>query len=46
MRNVQLNPTYNLKMAPRKQFILNYEDCQNPTDAKTLRPFLEKNEHV
>ncbi|MBV7392371.1 hypothetical protein KUA55_17040 [Enterococcus sp. ALS3] len=42
MRKGQLKPAYNLQLATSNQFILNYDVYQNPTDTKTLRPFLEK----
>ena len=42
MKNGQLKPAYNLQIATSNQFILNYDIFQNPTDTKTLIPFLEK----
>lgn len=42
MRNGQMKPAYNLQIATCKQFVLGYDVFQNPTDTKTLVPFLEK----
>lgn len=42
MQNGQLKPAYNLQIATCNQFILGYDIFQNPTDTKTLQPFLEK----
>ena len=42
MKNGQLKPAYNLQIATSKQFVVGYDVYQNPTDTKTLIPFLEK----
>lgn len=42
MRNGQLKPAYNLQIATCNQFVLGYDVYQNPTDTRTLIPFLEK----
>lgn len=42
MKNGQLKPAYNLQIATSNQFILNYDIFQNPTDTRTLIPFLNK----
>lgn len=42
MRNGQLKPAYNLQLATCNQFVLGYDVYQNPTDTKTLLPFLDK----
>ena len=42
MRNGQLKPAYNLQIATCNQFILGYDINQNPTDTRTLIPFLER----
>lgn len=42
MRNGQLKPAYNLQIATCNQFVLGCDVYQNPTDTKTLLPFLEK----
>ena len=42
MQNGQLKPAYNLQIATSNQYILGYDIFQNPTDTKTLQPFLEK----
>lgn len=42
MKNGQLKPAYNLQIATSQQFILGYDLYQNPTDTRTLQPFLEK----
>lgn len=42
MMNGQLKPAYNLQIATCQQFVLGYDVFQNPTDTKTLVPFLEK----
>ncbi len=41
MKNGQLKPAYNLQIATSQQFILGYDIYQNPTDTRTLQPFLE-----
>lgn len=42
MMNGQLKPAYNVQIATSNQFIVGYDIFQNPTDTKTLQPFLEK----
>ncbi|MFI3939157.1 IS1182 family transposase [Vagococcus fluvialis] len=42
MQNGQLKPAYNLQLATSNQYIVGYDIFQNPTDTKTLQPFLEK----
>lgn len=42
MMNGQLKPAYNLQIATSNQFILGYDIYQNPTDTRTLVPFLSK----
>ncbi len=41
MRNGQLKPGYNLQIATENQYVLSYELFPNPTDTKTLNPFLD-----
>lgn len=41
MRNGQLKPGYNLQIAVSSQLIVDYEIYPNPTDVKTLIPFLK-----
>ena len=45
MRNGQLKPGYNLQIATENQFVLHYDVFPNPTDTKTLLPFLESYPH-
>ena len=45
MRNGQLKPGYNLQIATENQFVLHYDIFPNPTDTKTLLPFLESYPH-
>lgn len=45
MRNGQLKPGYNLQIATENQFVLHYDIYPNPTDTKTLLPFLESYPH-
>ena len=40
MRNGQLKPGYNLQIATNAQFVLSYDVYQNPTDTRTMIPFL------
>ncbi|WP_258542039.1 transposase, partial [Klebsiella variicola] len=40
MKNGQLKPGYNLQIATNSQFVLSYDLFQNPTDTRTLIPFL------
>ncbi|WP_270279981.1 transposase, partial [Vagococcus bubulae] len=41
MKNGQLKPGYNVQIATNNQYVLAYDVFQNPTDFKTLIPFLE-----
>ncbi|EGP4963561.1 TPA: IS1182 family transposase [Enterococcus faecium] len=41
MRNGQLKPGYNLQIATESQYVLAYDLFPNPTDTKTLNPFLD-----
>ena len=45
MRNGQLKPAYNLQIATENQFVLHYDIYPNPTDTRTLLPFLESYPH-
>ncbi|MCC4459577.1 transposase, partial [Limosilactobacillus reuteri] len=40
MMNRELKPGYNLQIATHKQFVLDYVLFSNPTDTRTLVPFL------
>lgn len=40
MQNGQLKPAYNLQIATSSQFITGYQLFQNPTDTRTLQPFI------
>lgn len=40
MKNGQLKAGYNLQIATNSQYILGYDLFSNPTDTRTLRPFL------
>lgn len=40
MMNGQLKPGYNLQIATNSQFVLSYDLFPNPTDTRTLTPFL------
>lgn len=40
MRNGQTKPAYNLQIMTNSQFVLGYDLMQNPTDTRTLIPFL------
>ena len=42
MQNGQTKPGYNLQVAANNQFTLDYTLAPNPTDMRTLIPFLEK----
>lgn len=42
MQNGQLKPGYNVQIATEGQFALAYDVYPNPTDTKTLIPFLDK----
>jgi transposase len=41
MLNGQLKPGYNLQIATNNQFVLDYQLFWNPTDTRTLIPFLQ-----
>ena len=41
MRNGQTKPAYNLQIMTNSQFVLGYDILQNPTDTRTLIPFLK-----
>lgn len=41
MKNGQLKPGYNVQIATENQYVLAYEVYPNPTDTKTLVPFLQ-----
>ncbi|MCT3580015.1 IS4/IS5 family transposase, partial [Levilactobacillus brevis] len=41
MQNGQLKPAYNLQIATSGQFITGYQLFQNPTDTRTLQPFIK-----
>ncbi len=45
MKNDQLKAAYNLQIATENQFVLHYDVFSNPTDTKTLLPFLETYPH-
>ena len=45
MKNGQLKPAYNLQIATENQFVLHYDVYPNPTDTRTLLPFLESYPH-
>ena len=40
MRNGQTKPAYNLQIMTSSQYVLGYDLMQNPTDTRTLIPFL------
>ena len=42
MRNDKLIPAYNIQIAVNNGYVLGVELFQNPTDTKTLIPFLNK----
>lgn len=42
MLNGQTKPAYNLQIMTNSQFVLGYDLMQNPTDTRTLIPFLTK----
>lgn len=44
MRNGQLKPGYNLQVATRNQYFLAYSLFPNPTDTRTLKPFMKTHE--
>ncbi|MFB9768561.1 IS1182 family transposase [Lactiplantibacillus modestisalitolerans] len=41
MQNGQLKPAYNLQIATSNQFITGYQLFHNPTDTRTLQPFVK-----
>lgn len=41
MRNGQTKPAYNLQIITNSQYVLGYDLMQNPTDTRTLIPFLK-----
>lgn len=41
MKNRVLKPGYNLQIATNSQFVIGYDIFPNPSDSRTLRPFLE-----
>ena len=41
MQNGQLKPAYNVQIATSNQFITGYRLFPNPTDTRTLQPFIE-----
>ena len=41
MQNGQLKPAYNLQIATSGRFVLHYDIFPNPTDTRTLVPFLK-----
>ena len=42
MRNGQTKPAYNLQIMTNSQFVLGFDLMQNPTDTRTLIPFLRE----
>ncbi|WP_076460499.1 IS1182 family transposase [Limosilactobacillus caccae] len=42
MKNRELKPGYNLQIATHNQFVLDYALFSNPTDTRTLVPFLKQ----
>lgn len=44
MKNRELNPAYNLQVASNSQFVIAYDIFPNPTDTRTLIPFLNSME--
>lgn len=42
MRNGQTKPAYNLQIMTNSQYVLGYSLMQNPTDTRTLIPFLHQ----
>src|SRR5699024_7336825 len=45
MKNGQLKPGYNVQIATESQYTLAYDIFPNPTDTRTLIPFLDKIEN-
>jgi len=46
MKNRELKPGYNLQVATHNQFVLDYALFSNPTDTRTLIPFLKQFHHL
>ena len=46
MQNGQLKSGYNLQIATNNQFVLGYDIYWNPTDTRTLDPFLHTMQHT
>lgn len=46
MMNGQLKPGYNLQIGTENQFVLHYDIFPNPTDTRTLIPFIESAHHL
>src|SRR5690625_1660806 len=46
MKNGQLKPGYNIQIATESQYVLAYDIFPNPTDTRTLIPFLDKIESL
>ena len=42
MKNGQLKPGYNIQAATTNQYVVDFALYPNPTDFKTLEPFLEQ----
>ena len=42
MRNGQLKPGYNIQAATSNQYVIDYAIFPNPTDTRTLVPFLSQ----
>ncbi|WP_459771551.1 transposase, partial [Alkalibacterium sp. s-m-28] len=40
MKNRELKPGYNLQVASSNQYVIDYDIFSNPTDTRTLLPFL------
>jgi hypothetical protein len=41
MQNGQLKPGYNVQVATNGQYVLDFDLFPNPTDTRTLNPFLQ-----
>lgn len=46
MMNGQLKAGYNIQAATENQFVLHYDVFPNPTDTRTLQPFIESFHHL
>ena len=46
MMNGQLKAGYNIQIATENQFVTNYDIYPNPTDTRTLKPFIESFHHL